>query len=312
MTVALKFDPVSGTGIATFATAALLAGAHTITADYSGDSAFLPSGGSTTQIVKAAMQRVATAIVVGSAPDPSTVGQPVSFTATVTKAAGATGTPTGTVTFQEGSAVLGTAPLDAAGRAIFTTTALGVGSHTVAAVYSGDANFVTSIGTTVQVVNTVPVTGKAPRVMNLQRFGIHAQPTVLVLTFDRPLDPATAQDARNYRITDACGHPIGLLSVAYDPAAQAVTLFPSRRLNIHRQYHLTVIGTGSTGVRGADGKLLDGAGTGQSGSNYEAVINRATLVLPPTVSHLTGHPHGPLAARHNAPSTRSTHTVDFA
>ena len=50
----------------------------------------------------------------------STIGQMVTFTATVTPNAGSTGTPTGTVTFDEGTTVLGTAPLGADGTAIFS------------------------------------------------------------------------------------------------------------------------------------------------------------------------------------------------
>lgn len=64
-------------------------------------------------------------------------GQGVTFTATV--AASGNGAPTGTVTFRDGTTVLGTAALDAAGRAALTTGALAVGTHPVTAAYSGDA-----------------------------------------------------------------------------------------------------------------------------------------------------------------------------
>jgi hypothetical protein len=72
-----------------------------------------------------------------------TVGQKVTFTATVKASAGA-GTPTGLVTFRDGNVVLGTAPIDAQGRAIFSTTFTTAGTHIVEAVYSGDDVFAAS------------------------------------------------------------------------------------------------------------------------------------------------------------------------
>ena len=50
------------------------------------------------------------------------------------------GTPTGTVTFMEGSTVLATATLSS-GQVQFTTSSLGPGTHSISAVYSGDTNF---------------------------------------------------------------------------------------------------------------------------------------------------------------------------
>ena len=65
-------------------------------------------------------------------------GQPVSFVATVSAVAG---TPAGTVTFSDGATPLATVPLDGSATATFTSTALSVGSHSITATYSGDADF---------------------------------------------------------------------------------------------------------------------------------------------------------------------------
>jgi hypothetical protein len=65
-------------------------------------------------------------------------GQPVSFMATVGADAG---TPSGTVTFSDGTTRLATVPLDGSGTAMFTTSALSLGSHSITATYSGDADF---------------------------------------------------------------------------------------------------------------------------------------------------------------------------
>ncbi len=65
-------------------------------------------------------------------------GQPVSFTATLAAVAG---TPSGTVTFSDGTTQLGTVPLDGSGTATLTTSALPVGSQAITATYSGDTDF---------------------------------------------------------------------------------------------------------------------------------------------------------------------------
>ena len=66
-------------------------------------------------------------------------GQPVSFMATTVGADA--GTPSGTVAFSDGTTRLATVPLDGSGTATFTTSALSLGSHSITATYSGDADF---------------------------------------------------------------------------------------------------------------------------------------------------------------------------
>src|SRR5271163_4089265 len=81
-----------------------------------------------------------------------TSGQSVTFTATVAPHSGS-GTPTGMVTFNDGANSLGQVSLSG-GTAAFTTASLAVGSHSITAAYSGDANFnvSSSAATTVTVV----------------------------------------------------------------------------------------------------------------------------------------------------------------
>jgi uncharacterized repeat protein (TIGR01451 family) len=82
-----------------------------------------------------------TTTTVTSSQNPSTYGQPVTFTATVTAVAPGGGTPTGTVTFYDGTMVLGTGTLNALGQATFTTSSLSIGTHSITAIYNGDANY---------------------------------------------------------------------------------------------------------------------------------------------------------------------------
>ena len=81
---------------------------------------------------------VATTTTLASSQQPSILGQSVAFTATVTPAGA--GTPTGTVTFKEGAATLGSSALSG-GQAALATAALAVGSHLIMAAYGGDTNF---------------------------------------------------------------------------------------------------------------------------------------------------------------------------
>jgi hypothetical protein len=87
----------------------------------------------------------ATHTAVASAPNPSTPGQAVTFTATVSVApAVAPGPPTGSVTFTDGTKTLGSGTVGADGRATFTTSTLALGAHQVKAAYKGAPNFGTS------------------------------------------------------------------------------------------------------------------------------------------------------------------------
>src|SRR5206468_991791 len=97
--------------------------------------------------------KASTTTVLTALPRTSALGDPVTFTATVTSVAGV-GIPAGTVTFViDGSAATTyTSGLDAGGVASITRTDLTEGSHTIVATYNGDANFDVSSDTTTQTV----------------------------------------------------------------------------------------------------------------------------------------------------------------
>jgi uncharacterized repeat protein (TIGR03803 family) len=134
-------------GSASFTTSALPVGTSSITAVYSGDLHFL---GSKSSPVKQLVKEAATATTLSSSPNPSTYGQAVTFTATVSSSLGAP--PDGdTVTFKEGATVLGTASLSG-GSASFTTSALPVGKNRITAIYSGDPDFLHSRSSVVKQV----------------------------------------------------------------------------------------------------------------------------------------------------------------
>jgi uncharacterized repeat protein (TIGR03803 family) len=80
-----------------------------------------------------------TTTTLSSSPNPSSYGQPVTFTAEVTSKLGAP--PDGeTVSFMKGTTLLGTGTLSD-GSATFTMSTLKVGTTSVTAVYAGDSKF---------------------------------------------------------------------------------------------------------------------------------------------------------------------------
>jgi hypothetical protein len=79
-----------------------------------------------------------------SSVNPSTSGQAVTFTATVTANPSFMGIPASTVVFSNGSAILGTAALSG-GKATLTTSTLAVGKHIIAAKYAGGTNYSPSL-----------------------------------------------------------------------------------------------------------------------------------------------------------------------
>ena len=83
----------------------------------------------------------ATSTSLASSQNPSSSGQAVTFTATVTSSSG---TPTGSVTFNDGGAPIGTATLSGA-VATFTISTLTVGTHAITASYAGGPGFTASV-----------------------------------------------------------------------------------------------------------------------------------------------------------------------
>jgi len=153
---------VSGT-TATFSTAALAVGVHSITAEYSGDA---NNAAAVSAAVTVTVGPVAPRVTVSVSDSNPVLGASVTFTATL--AGGAS--PTGTVTFKNGSTTLGTGTVSGTTSA-FSTAALSVGAHSITAEYSGDSNnaAATSSAVTVTVAASAmtfsPAGGALPEAM---------------------------------------------------------------------------------------------------------------------------------------------------
>ena len=142
--------PVSVTlsgGTAKWSTSALTVGTHTVTATYAGSSALATSSATLTQTVGQA-----NSVTTLTVPSTGGVGRSFTLTATVAAQAPGYGLPTGTVTFYDGASSLGTGTLassQATGTSGCTATltltgGLTAGTHSLTAVYGGDANFYAS------------------------------------------------------------------------------------------------------------------------------------------------------------------------
>src|SRR5262249_7664405 len=133
----LGASPLDASGQTTFTTATLSVGTHSIHAIYSESTDFAQSvSASLTEVVQ---PKATSRTSLTASSTSASFGQPVTFTAHVQAVSGG-GTPTGTVTFMDGTTVLGTATLDN-GVATLVISTLAKGKHSITAVYSGDAAF---------------------------------------------------------------------------------------------------------------------------------------------------------------------------
>jgi RHS repeat-associated protein len=125
---------LNSSGVATMNTADLTLGEHTIVAVYTGDNNDADSTSNT--LTQAVHQSTTTTLE--SSEDPSTYGDLVTFTATVSAE---DGTPTGTVHFRDETTQtdLGTDTLND-GVATLSTSDLAVGRHSIVAIYCGDSD----------------------------------------------------------------------------------------------------------------------------------------------------------------------------
>ncbi len=143
------------------------AGIHSITATYSGDA---NNGASISSVLMeeiGAPYKSTTAVTTSGSP--SFVGQPVTFTASVTSIYGAI--PNGeTVTFYDDGTAIGTGTTTG-GVAAFTTSSLAAKTHSIKATYAGDPTFKTSYGTVTQVVDKYTTTTALISSLNPSPYG---------------------------------------------------------------------------------------------------------------------------------------------
>lgn len=131
-------------------------GPVTITATYYDDQNNLASADSKLlTVVSSGSNPTPTTTTVSSSLNPSTLGQPVTFTAAITPS-----TATGTVQFQINGTNFGSPISLSAGQAVLTTSLLPLGVDNISVVYSGDSNFNPSTSSIVKISVHGPTKGK--------------------------------------------------------------------------------------------------------------------------------------------------------
>jgi hypothetical protein len=114
---------------------------------------------------------------VTSSLNPSLRDQSVTFTATLSSTYPIT--PTGTVAFSDGSTVLATVTL-VNGVAAFTTGTLAKGSHTIAAAYSGDADYTSNFASLTQIVAGISTTTTVVSITPIKLYAL--EPAIITAT----------------------------------------------------------------------------------------------------------------------------------
>lgn len=128
-------------GKATITNNTLPIGTSSITAKYDGSASYSLS---TSSAVVQKVNPTSTSTNLSASPNPSTVGETVSFLAVVSSVAPGSGVPTGSVTFKDGTTTLSTVFLGAGGIAKFSTSTLAAGSHSITAEFPGTADHLPS------------------------------------------------------------------------------------------------------------------------------------------------------------------------
>jgi Bacterial Ig-like domain (group 3) len=224
--------------------------------------------------------RVTPAVVLVGPSNLSVFGQTLPFVAIVVPSGGVT--PTGSVAFGEHGVLLAVVPLEASGRATFTTSTLPPGPHVISAVYLGDASDNISLSNFVAQGVLPSLAFGGPTVTSATAL----TSTSVKVAFSRPLMIGPAQDPANYAIIGPDGHALTITSALYSPTDDSVTVTTRQPLKAGRSYRITVDGLRIGAVVDTYGIQLDGQHNGRPGSKFVGTIKFTGQVA--TSPHPTG------------------------
>lgn len=238
-------------GVAEYQTSTLSVGNHSIQARYlSEDPNFVTS---TSQEQSHTVNKAATKTEVTTSGSPSVFGQPVTFTATVSVLAPGAGNPSGTITFKDGSTVLGTQPVSSAtgGQASITVSTLSVAQHAITAEYDGDDSFLGSNGSVTQKVNRAQTSTLVTSSVNPSQSGQGVTFTATV----SPVAPGAGLPTGTVRFS-INGAPLG----AGRPLVNGVATSPEFASLTPGIYKVSATYSGDGNFVASDGLLDQGAG----------------------------------------------------
>ena len=185
--------------------------------------------GAVTVLLNTSLAPTTTALT--SSLNPSSFGQSVTFTATATSE-GFKVTPTGTVTFFDGSTSLGTANLNTSAQATLSTSTLTVGTHNITATYNGDSNYASSTSSVVSQLVQGAIAQLSPTSLSFGNqtvgFVSTAQPVTLTNTGNIALAITstliTGANPNDFHQTNNCGTSLAAgssctISVTFKPTA---------------------------------------------------------------------------------------------
>ncbi len=255
-------------------------GAHSITAVYSGDSNF---AGSTSSPLVQNVDQAASATAVSSNSNPSSFGQTVTFTATVSALAPGAGSPGGAVQFQDGGNNLGSAVTLSGGTATLGTASLSVGTHNITAVYVGDANFIGS--TSPSLAQTVNKDGSSTSVSSSVNPSSQGQPVTFTATVSAVM-PGSGTPTGTVQFKDGTsnlGAPATLNSgTATSSAISSLTV---------GSHSITAVYSGDSNFSGSTSPALTQSVTSGPSTATTTIISNIVLYPNPTPSEKPGTVH---------------------
>jgi hypothetical protein len=206
-----------------------------------------------------------------SSTNPTTYGQSITLTATLSGDAPASGTPTGSVDFYDTTTAtdLGSASI-ANGSASLSTTALPAGNQIITLTYSGDGNFMPSNGAISQVVNPDTLTVTADNASMLYGASLPSF-TDTITGFVNGDDPGVVSGSASLSTTATSTSPPGTYPIAAAlgtlSAANYTFIFQNGTLTILPVLIVTAPGSQAAGQGLAQSFNLGSFSEGGSGSN---------------------------------------------
>ena len=172
--------------------------------------------------------RATTTTILSASSNPSSLGQAVTFTATVSVLPQGAGVPAGTVTFLDGTTVLGTGTLDGSDMAAYSTSTLTAGDHSITAVYDGEDSLPGSLSNVVDLAVNAPVLAPTTTALSgspsIADFGELVTFTVIVSAQDSSAGPSTLDDdSVRFTIDGGTGTVVPLHRVAGQDIATLTT-----------------------------------------------------------------------------------------
>jgi large repetitive protein len=233
----LSTQSLSG-GTASFTAPNLAAGSHSLTATYTGNSNLNQS---TSAPVSFFVNGLPTSIATPTASGNAAIGQQMTITTTVTGPTGA-GTPTGNVTFTDGSVAIGTIILNAAGSAALNITFQAPGTHFIFATYNGDATFAPSPTSSVLALAICP-NNPTVTVTSSVTAPVYGQ-TVIFTGSVSPIAPGTMDFLADGQ-SMLSGTPVTMVNGQAQFAPASGSTLPSGAHEVNVIYYC---GTGGTGI----------------------------------------------------------------